>query len=200
MVNTNTLLLSLPTDKLKQIRGEALRISNMASLSARLLSHFLGKLSAATQAIPPAPLFYRCLQRYLQAALNNSNQDYEALLTLSQPSQEELSWWREHLPKWNGKPLKHKSEQVTISSDTSLLGWGAACARDRTGGAWSVQEQAMHINSLELLAAMLAAKTFLKDVSGVAVLLQLDTATAVAYINNMGGTVSSQLTDLAKKL
>ena len=47
---------------------------------------------------------------------------------------------------------------------------------------------------------MLAAKTFLKDVSGVAVLLQLDNATAVAYINNMGGTVSSQLTDLAKKL
>ena len=136
----------------------------MASLSARLFSHFLGKLSAATQAIPPAPLFYRCLQRYLQAALNNSNQDYEALLTLSQPSQEELSWWREHLPKWNGKPLKHKSEQVIISSDASLLGWGAACARDRTGGAWSVQEQAMHINSLELLAAMLAAKTFLMDV------------------------------------
>ena len=31
-------------------------------------------------------------------------------------------------------------------------------------------------------------------------LLQLDNATAVAYINNMGGTVSSQLTDLAKKL
>jgi len=50
----------------------------------------------------------------------------------------------------------------------------------------------MHINSLKLLAAMLAAKTFLKDISGVSVLLQLDNATAVAYINNMGGTVSCQ--------
>jgi len=47
---------------------------------------------------------------------------------------------------------------------------------------------------------MLAAKTFLKDVSGISVLLQLDNATAVAYINNMGGTVSCQLTDLAKEL
>ena len=200
LVNTNTLLLSLPADKVKQIRAEAIRISNMASLSARLLSHFLGKLSAATQAIPPAPLFYRCLQRDLQIALINSNQDYEIPLSLSQPSREELSWWRENLPKWNGKPLKHKSEQVIISSDASLLGWGAACAKNRTGGAWSVQEQTMHINSLELLAAMLAAKTFLKDTSGVSVLLQLDNATAVAYINNMGGTVSCQLTDLAKEL
>jgi len=53
-----------------------------------LLSHFLGKLSAAIQAIPPAPLFYHCLQTDFQIALNNSNQDYEVLLSLSQPSQE----------------------------------------------------------------------------------------------------------------
>ena len=58
----------------------------------------------------------------------------------------------------------------------------------------------MHINSLELLAATLAVKTFMKDVSGTSVLLQLDNATAVAYINNMGGTVLTQLTELAKEL
>jgi len=47
---------------------------------------------------------------------------------------------------------------------------------------------------------MVAAKTFLKDTSGVSVLLQLDNATVVACINNTGGTVSCQLTDLAKEL
>ena len=41
----------------------------------------------------------------------------------------------------------------------------------------------MYINCLELLAAMLAANTFLKDVSGVSLLLQLSNNTAVAYIN-----------------
>jgi len=121
--------------------------------SACLLSNFLGKLSAAARAIRPAPLFYRCLQRDLQAALAN-NQDYEALHSLSQSSQEELTWWMEHLTRWNGKPLMHKPEQVTISSDASQLGWGAACAENRTGGAWSVEEKTMHINSLELLAAL----------------------------------------------
>ena len=70
LVNTNTLLVSLPTDKLKQIRAEAIIISNTVSLSAHLLSHFLGKLSSATQAIPLAPLFYRCLQTDLKVALN----------------------------------------------------------------------------------------------------------------------------------
>jgi len=60
LVNTNTLLVSLPADRMKEITTEAI---NMASLSAHLLSHFLGKFSAAIQAIPPAPLFFHCLQR-----------------------------------------------------------------------------------------------------------------------------------------
>ena len=54
----------------------------------------------------------------------------------------------------------------------------------------------MHINCLELLAATLAVKAFLKDQRGVSVKLQLDNQTAVAYISNMGGTVSPQLTNL----
>ena len=66
LVNTNTLLVSLPADRVKEIMAEAIRISNMASLSVHLLFHFLGKLSTATQAIPPAPLFFYCLQRDAQ--------------------------------------------------------------------------------------------------------------------------------------
>jgi len=61
------------------------------SLSAHLLSHILGKFSEAIQVIPPAPLFHHCLQRDLQVALNNSNQDYKVLLSQSQLSQEKLS-------------------------------------------------------------------------------------------------------------
>ena len=157
-------------------------------------------LSGETQCSNPSCSSSSTLLLQPSAGFTSSNQDYDTLLSLSQASQEELSWWKEQLPKWNGKPLRQSPAQVTISSDTSQLGWGAVCAGTQTGGAWSVQEQSMHINSLELLAATLAVKTFLKDASGISVLLQLDNATAVAYINNMGSTVSSQLTTLAKEL
>jgi len=116
LVNTNALLVSLPADRVKEIMAEAIRISNMVSFSAHLLSHFLGKLSTAT--LQPHYSFIACRE-----TLNNSNQDYEVPLSLSQPTQEKLYWWREDLFKWNGKPLKDKSDQVTISSDASLLGW-----------------------------------------------------------------------------
>jgi len=57
-VNTNTLLISLPPEKVKQIWSEASRILNMPTLSARLLSQFLGKVNAPTQAVPPVPLCF----------------------------------------------------------------------------------------------------------------------------------------------
>ena len=46
----------------------------------------------------------------------------------------------------------------------------------------------------------LATQTFLKGRTGLSVLLQMDNTTAVAYVNNLGGTVSPQLTTLAKTL
>ena len=140
VVNTNTLIVSLPADKIRQIRSEATRIFDMASFSARLLSHFLGKLNAATQAVAPAPLFFRYLQQDLQSALAHGNQDYETLLSPSCQAKEELVWWQENLSKWNGKPLRQEPGQMVIQSDASLSGWGAVCRGTRTRGAWSAQE------------------------------------------------------------
>ena len=87
-----------------------------------------------------------------------------------------------------------------IESDASLIGWGASCQGTQTGGPWSQQEKTLHINGLELLAATLAVKTFLKDQENKRVLLLLDNQTAVAYINNLGGIVSAHATKLARGL
>lgn len=200
LVDSTSLHLSLPGEKLHQIRMEVNQIKQKSHITARQLAQLIGKLNATAQAVLPAPLFYRSLQGDLQRALSSNNQDYNTLLSLSPLSQEELSWWQEKLAHWNGKPLLHRQKSMIIESDASLQGWGAVCNGTRTGGPWSQLEQQMHINCLELLAATLAVKSFVKDQKGISVLLQLDNQTAVAYINNLGGTVSPQLTDLAKAL
>ena len=198
LVDSTTLHLSLPGEKLHHIRSEIDQIAKKSSqITARQLAQIIGK---ASQAVLPAPLFYRSLQGDLQRALNNSSQNYSSLLTLSQPPREELTWWQDKLSHWNGKALLHQTETMSIKSDISLQGWGAVCNGTRTEGPWSHAEQQMHINCLKLLAATLAVKAFLKDQRGVSVQLQLDNQTAVAYINNMEGTVSPQLTNLSKAL
>ena len=54
------------------------------------------------------------LQGDVQRALKNNNQNYNALLSLSLPAQEELSWWQEKLAHWNSKALLHHQETIVI--------------------------------------------------------------------------------------
>ena len=82
-VDTITMCLSLLGHKIKAIRGELSQLLRPGSLSARRLAQFIGKLNAASQAVFPAPIFYRHLQRDLQSALLRGNQNYETLLLLS---------------------------------------------------------------------------------------------------------------------
>ena len=68
-----------------------------------------------------------------------------------------------------------------------------------TGGLWSAAEGQFHINYLELLAAFLALKTFANNQKGL-ILLKIDNVMAVTYINQKGGTHSTQLCNLALQI
>ena len=51
------------------------------------------------------------------------------------------------------KSLKKLPIDTTIYTDASLEGWGQFCEKSETRGMWTKQEQALHINALELLGA-----------------------------------------------
>jgi len=63
----------------------------------------------------------------------------------------------------------HSSEVNTNGDSVRCLSSrsGAVCEGVSTGGSWTPQEQLMHINCLELLAADLALKSFLNDQQGI---------------------------------
>ena len=147
------------------------------------------------------PLFLRHLQMDLAAALRSAAQDYETQLSLSPASREELIWWDTQMVKWKGKLMLIKGQpDLTIDSNALNLGWGASCQDVSRGGPWSLQEKTRHINCLELIAATLALKTFVKNKSDLLVLLRIDNTTAVTNINNEGGTVPEELVHLTRDL
>ena len=85
------------------------------------------------------------------------------------------------------KSLKKLPIDTIIYADASLEGWGAVCEKSETGGMWTKQEQALHINTLELLRAKLGLLSFFKDNKDIKhIRVMMDNNTAVAYINNMG--------------
>ena len=64
---------------------------------------------------------------------------------------------------------------------------------------WTKQQQALHINTLELLGAKLWLFSFFKDNKDIIkhIRVIMDNSTAVAYINNMRGIRSDLCDDVA---
>ena len=96
------------------------------------------------------------------------------------------------------KNLKMLPIDTTTYMDASLGGWGAVCEKSETGGMWTKQEQALHINALEFLGAKLGLFSFFKDNKYIKhIRVTMDNITAVAYINNMGEIRSNLCDDIA---
>ena len=74
---------------------------------------------------------------------------------------------------------------------------GAAHNNQSFGGRWSSTEKTEYINVLELQAAFFGLTSFCANMSDIHVKLELDNTTATAYINNMGGSKSDVLNQLA---
>ena len=122
MVDSVRQELRLPAEKIKKIRPEARKLSVSTSTMARKLSQFLGKLNAATRAVPVAPMFYPNLQAALGRALATGAQDYSVSVEVTPSMREELQWWEDHLSQWNGRTLVTEKPSVVIETDASNRG------------------------------------------------------------------------------
>ena len=199
IVDSVSMTLSLPRAKIDKIKKKCNALLREPSTTVRKVSSLLGCFTDSLQAFFQAPLHYRMLQKDKHLALNQ-NKSYESKVQLSPGSIEEIKWWISNLEALNGRAILTPVPELSIETDASRQGWGAFCKGVSIGGHWSPSEEQLHINALELLAATLAIKAFVKDKSNMAVLLQMDNRSSVAYINRLGGTKSTVLTELAKEL
>ena len=192
--------ISLPAEKANKILYCCRRLLDSQSITLRNLASLLGLLESSRPAIWRAPLHFRHLQSDLIRGLQMNQKSYDALIALSPSARVELAWWLKHTLNANGSPVHLPPPDMIITTDASKKGWGAVHQSLQTNGRWSQKESLQHINYLELKASFLALKTFLKGKVHVTVSLQLDNTTAIAYINNKGGTRSPQLMTLALEM
>jgi hypothetical protein len=122
LVDSKTLTLSLPKEKIKKAKIACQSILDNPLPSIQQLSQLLGYLTSTIQAVFPAPIHFRYLQIDKNKALSTC-QDYSATLQLSQHAQEELIWWRDNLEAWNGKALVSGEPDLITETDASRKGW-----------------------------------------------------------------------------
>ena len=199
LIDSTTMEFILPKEKSENILRECRHLLKTHQPSIRQISRVLGLLEFTRPAIWSAPLHYRHIQLVQIESLHQTS-DYNTQVNLSKKAKLDLIWWITNLPSLGGSPILPLTADLTISSDASKIGWGASWGKFRTGGRWYTHEPQGHINILELKAAFFALKSFAKDQINKVICLKIDNSTAVAYLNNKGGTHSHQLLQLTLEI
>lgn len=120
-------------------------------------------------------------------------------MTLSQEARAELHWWVQNVTS-AFRNIMPTDPDLILTTDASNTGWGAVQGTQKTGGLWDLEEQAFHINYLELKAVLLGLKSLCTTIYNKHIGIQSDDTTTVAYVNAMGGIKSADCNDLAKQI
>ena len=80
MVDTKTMRIALPPQKIDTIQKEASQILSAGSIQIRTLAHFIGTLVATKPAMPLGPFHFRALQDLKTQALICHQSTYQSLV------------------------------------------------------------------------------------------------------------------------
>ena len=106
-----------------KVRESYQRMYKNPSCTILELTQLLGLLSSTIQAVFPARLQFRFLQRQQILALKQTK-SFVSKVTLQGETLKELEWWIENLALYKGKRLVQPQSQTILQTDASLKGWG----------------------------------------------------------------------------
>ena len=204
IINTIDMTVTLTDEKKIKIitMAKGLRCRN---ITCRMISSFIGNLTAAFEGIPEGRLYYRHLEHCKTTSLKRSGFNFDAECTLDARAWEEIDWWIHNIPMAFAHIRGTPEIDYTIYTDASKHnggGWGASDGvHEDINGRWTMDEQQLDINCLELMAIKLAIQAYLPVAPSTRhVRIMSDNTSAIAYINKKGGTHCMTINDMAVEI
>ena len=128
-VNTLTMTLSLPGDKLTRILDLVLSWRGKKTASKRKMQSLIGHLSHAAMVVLPGYTFLRRMIDLMSIAKHPSHH-----VRLTVDFKADLHWWVSFLPRWNGRSIMlPEAPSHAVTSDASGS-WGCRAVMD--SGQW----------------------------------------------------------------
>jgi hypothetical protein len=168
----------LDAARLEELRALCLAWQSKGDASAVELQSLAGKLNFACSVVRPGRFYIRhILQQVRAIGAMRSERTGRPLPRLARvalpPSvREDVSWWAEFLPRWNGQSLLYDLEwetapSISLSTDACRTGYGGYFQGRWFAGRWSPAvlamaqgEKTVSMPFLEMLALVIAAGTF----------------------------------------
>lgn len=197
--NTRSFTVSPKQDRVLSLLHLATEIKTLNLVSLRRLLQLLGKMESVASLLPLGRVRKRPFQRLVQKLFPDQTKlDDETPVSLE--LQNTLQIWTNLDWLQSSVPIRPKKVQAFVTTDASMVGWGAHMNDHTIQGVWNSEESNFHINNLELLAIDRALKHFLPYLKGLSVVIHGDNTTSLAYLRKQGGTKSENLSILAENI
>ena len=197
VIDSVNMTVSVTPEKKEKLTTFLRECLHATSLPIRTVACLIGKLIACLPASRFGALYYRHLEREKILALKLARGNFDSLMEISQSGKDDIKWWLGHLDDMYA-PIHLPQITKTISCDASNLGWGAVLDNTPTGGAWTSDEQCLHINCKEMLAIYYALRSYCDSIKCLHLRVLSDNSTAVSVLNKMGTVRSPQCNFIAK--
>lgn len=168
----------LDAARLAELRALCLAWQSRGAASAVELQSLAGRLNFACSVVRPGRIYIRHILQQIRAisAMRSARTGRPlpriAQVALPQGVCDDVSWWAEFLPRWNGNNLLYDLDwaaapDIHLSTDACRTGYGGYFAGRWFAGKWPPAVLAMAQSAetvsmpfLELLAVVIAAGTF----------------------------------------
>lgn len=182
-----------PTNaNVEKVLSSVARFLSQPLQTARDWESLIGILGSQDRLIPWGRFHLRRIQLAFQDRWRPSTGQQSDLVPVPESLKSHLAWWSLRVNLVKGVPLEPPLFDVKLFTDASTQGWGAHLEDESAQGVWSIHEQSLHINLLEMRAVRLSLLHFQVPPHS-NILVASDNSTVVAYINKQGGTRSRPL-------
>ena len=181
--NTVDLSLTITNDRLVEIKDILQEWEDKKYSNRQELQSLLGKLNFVASCVRPGRVFISRLLNFLRSVPESGK------VLIPEEAKKDIHWWKVYLPFYNGISMMPWQDwsipDAVFASDACLTGCGAW-----SGGQYfhctfpeDILEKNLHINALELLAVIVAMKTWGEFWAGRRIQILCDNMTSVTVIN-----------------
>ena len=218
-VDTQELVARLPASRLKELELLMVEWQSKTRASVQQLQSLCGLLNFACAVVRPGRFYLRRIIAHtarIQAVQReqgvSARQGHHAQWPLSAAVQEDVAWWQQFLPHWNGVSLLYQleweqAEQLELFTDACNGGYGCLFRTHWMAGVWSAAElraahrkKRMSMPFLELRALVIAVATWGSQWAGRKIVFRCDcmpVVLALARGASLRADMMHQLRELA---
>lgn len=187
MLDTKKMQLEVPKDRLVEIQQLVREWQAKQKAFRREIESLLGKLKFVSQCVKSSKVFVTRILEKLR-----ESQERNVQLVLDNEFKKDLLWWEKFIERYNGISMinteKWGAPDQIIATDACLEGLGGVSLSLgeywHTGIPAMYKDTSVHINSLEMLAVMLALKLWGRTCTGKRILINCDNSATVHVINS----------------